>query len=176
MDLLIKSSQLEELKLLVNEDGLNYIKKLESIRDIRLDKLNKKKLRKLEKQNIQKQRRIDNREDAAKKFREKLVKNQTNSEKKFKAILKMAKIEYEFQKIYIFEESFRIVDFYLPKQNVVIEIDGEYHNDKDQQLDDRRRTRQLIQSGVRKVFRFKNKEIDNTEGCILRLKAIEKDF
>lgn len=53
------------------------------------------------------------------------IKNQTSIEKKIQSLLQQLNIEYESQKcIYNF-----IVDFYLPKYNIIIECDGDYwHN------------------------------------------------
>jgi very-short-patch-repair endonuclease len=75
--------------------------------------------------------------------RENLIKNQTNSEKIIKAKLKALKIEYEFQKIIYVDHYYYIVDFYLPKQHLILEIDGGYHNTFEQKDKDAGRTLDL---------------------------------
>jgi very-short-patch-repair endonuclease len=49
-----------------------------------------------------------------------------------------------------------IVDFYCPKEKLIIELDGAYHLDFAQQIYDLERTRQLESLGF-KVIRFENK-------------------
>lgn len=100
-------------------------------------------------------------QDIAKDFRDKLVVNQTESEKLTKAILKSMGLDYDFQKIIYYKngkkESFYIVDFYLPKYEVGIEIDGEYH--KYQKSADKKRTKMLKDLGLKAVLRFYNEDI-----------------
>lgn len=49
-----------------------------------------------------------------------------------------------------------IVDFYCPKEKLIIELDGAYHLDFAQQQYDLERTKQLESLGL-KVIRFENK-------------------
>ena len=49
-----------------------------------------------------------------------------------------------------------IVDFYCPKEKLIIELDGAYHLDFAQQIYDLERTKQLESLGF-KVIRFENK-------------------
>jgi very-short-patch-repair endonuclease len=68
----------------------------------------------------------------------------------------------------IFKTKFRrqhpvnnfIVDFYCHEYKLVIEVDGDYHNDEDQIKYDLDRTSDLINFGL-KVIRFTNHEIIN---------------
>ncbi|SNR75792.1 Very-short-patch-repair endonuclease [Lutibacter agarilyticus] len=53
-----------------------------------------------------------------------------------------------------------IVDFYIHKYNLVIEVDGEYHDKQEQIIKDKERTNFLEFNGL-KVIRFKNKEVEN---------------
>src|SRR5690554_2402338 len=66
---------------------------------------------------------------------------------------------------------FYIVDFYNHKLSLVIEIDGEYHNSKEQIEKDEQRTKNLNFQGL-KVIRFTNKEvfeeIEKVEHDVLR--------
>jgi very-short-patch-repair endonuclease len=98
----------------------------------------------------------------AKKFRADLVKNQTPSETKMKAILKFMGIKYEFQKIFYTETTFYIVDFYLPDRNIVIELDGGYHNTKEQKAKDKKRSKALM-GEIDGVYRLKNEAVENVE-------------
>ena len=52
-----------------------------------------------------------------------------------------------------------IVDFYIPKKKIVIEIDGLQHTDPDEQLKDQLRTDALQQWGIT-VLRYSNKDIN----------------
>ncbi len=51
-----------------------------------------------------------------------------------------------------------IVDFYCPSLKLVIEVDGDYHNDPSQQLKDTHRDSHLAHLGLR-VLRFHNTQI-----------------
>jgi very-short-patch-repair endonuclease len=99
--------------------------------------------------------------EVASRFRKDLIKNQTKSEGVFKAKLKSLKINYEFQKIIYDNDKFYIVDFYLPDSNIVVEIDGGYHNTKDQIYKDKLRSSRLSILGYKKIKRFTNEEAIN---------------
>jgi very-short-patch-repair endonuclease len=51
-----------------------------------------------------------------------------------------------------------IVDFYNHKNNLVVEVDGDYHDTEDQKLKDIERTKFLEFNGL-KVIRFKNDDV-----------------
>ena len=88
----------------------------------------------------------------------------TKAELKFKGVLDEIKVKYIFQKGFFGDRYHCIVDFYLPRPyKICIEIDGEYHSDKEQKIKDERKDRFLI--GVRgfHVLRLKNKEVLNGE-------------
>ncbi len=53
-----------------------------------------------------------------------------------------------------------IADFYCHELRLIIELDGEYHNDKAQKLKDKERT-DLLKSQNVSIIRFKNEEIEN---------------
>ncbi len=106
----------------------------------------------------------------ADKFRKELIENQTEAEKQFKKYLKLLRIRYEFQKIVYAGESFYIVDFYIPKSKIAVEIDGKYHQDRIE--DDKERTYQLILAGINGVVRFDNKEVYDEERCIVKIKNL----
>lgn len=51
-----------------------------------------------------------------------------------------------------------IVDFLCPDSKLIIEVDGAYHSEPNQQMNDEIRTRQLEEMGY-KVIRFTNEEV-----------------
>lgn len=90
----------------------------------------------------------------------KLKQNATESELKFMDRLNKHGIRYLFQKGFIKGDYYCIVDFYLPKPyGIVIEIDGEYHEDVKQIQRDKRKDQYLASRGF-KVIRIKNSEVD----------------
>lgn len=103
----------------------------------------------------------------AEKFRKDLVKNSTSAELIFKEALTKANIAFEFQKIvYIHSSSiiskFYIADFLLSSTNIIIEIDGGYHNSVEQQEKDLQRTKDLQNLGY-KVVRLTNEMVYNPD-------------
>lgn len=92
----------------------------------------------------------------SKKYRKELILKETFYEHVFRSYLKGVK--YERQKVIFTNEwEFFIVDFYIPKYKLVIEIDGKQH--KENKEYDKYRTEKLKSVGVRKVLRFTNKDI-----------------
>jgi len=107
--------------------------------------------------------------DVARAFKADLTKNQTNAEVKFKRYLEQLNIIYTFQRIVYHGNKFYIVDFYLPRENIVFEIDGDYHRSDEQCTKDDTRTKHLKIHGIKHVHRFKNKETDNPYTCKNRI-------
>lgn len=105
----------------------------------------------LNKNNLQLQKSIE-------KYRDKLIKSQTEAEKVMKAKLKAAFIPYRFQEPIVHEDKFFFVDFYLPELNLALEVDGEYHQDRLQKDKDEFRTHKLLEYGIRRVKRLTNKQ------------------
>jgi len=68
-----------------------------------------------------------------------LIKDATKSELQFKEILISNKIDFEFQWVIDAGTSYYIADFYLPKYNTIIEIDGYYHFTEEGKAKDKRR-------------------------------------
>lgn len=159
----ISEKELESLKKLVqnNKDTNSFLEKVVSN-----NKNKKSKKYKTPKKPVKNY----NKKERAESFRNDLIKKQTQSEKLFKAYLKSLKIPYFFQKIFYTQHSFRIVDFYLPTCNIVIEIDGKYHNDN--KVKDFVRTIQLEELGVLQVYRFTNDEVLNSEVTLNRIQGI----
>lgn len=128
-----------------------------------LETQEKNKLRKDERELRQKQRVKDAQAYKELKMEElqaNLKKNSTQAEKIFKAKLKAVGINYVFQHIIETNKSFYIVDFFIPKKGLVIEIDGDYHQEEGQKIKDKRRTIWLKKNGY-KVIRFTNSSAEN---------------
>ena len=85
--------------------------------------------------------------------------NATYAERLLKIFL-TGKIDFEFQKIIYTDNKkhFFIADFYFPSKNLIVELDGEYHDNIKQQDKDIWRT-QILKSLGYEVIRFKNKQI-----------------
>ena len=97
-------------------------------------------------------------ENTAEYYKHILEVNATYAERLLKAFL-TGKIDFEFQKIiYTDNKHFFIADFYIPSKNLIIELDGEYHDNIKQQDKDIWRT-QILKSLGYEVIRFKNKQI-----------------
>lgn len=109
------------------------------------------------------------RKERAKKYREEALNNLTSHEVYFRRYLK--NIYYTEQKNFFYGDwIFYRVDFYIPSLKLVIELDGRQH--KDNKKYDNKRTRTLKKLGVKKVLRFNNEEIFNTDKVEQLLKLI----
>ena len=96
---------------------------------------------------------------SAKEYRKQLIENATPSEIMYQKYLRKNRVKFEFQKvIYNKEGSFYIVDFYIPVFNLIVEIDGGYHQTSDQINKDRHRSFMLKTMGFN-VIRFTNEEV-----------------
>ncbi len=86
----------------------------------------------------------------------KLKKNVTIAELLFKDFLDKHNIYYKFQKGFLIPFH-RIVDFYLPKKKIIIEIDGEIHENL--KADDLNKDYSFLKDRGFKTIRIKNSEI-----------------
>jgi len=119
------------------------------------------KIKVKEKTNLKKaDKATTSKREVAEKFREDLIKKQTPSELKFKAVLKSLNLDYEFQRIFYTNKSFFIADFYIPSKNVIFEIDGGYHKDTKQKSKDAIRSKEL-KKFVKKVHRISNECVND---------------
>ena len=66
-----------------------------------------------------------------------------------------------------------IVDFYCPSEKLIIELDGEGHNDPGQSVYDAERDKKLTDLGY-KILRFENKLVFNDRPGVLHV--IESNF
>ena len=98
-------------------------------------------------------------ENTAEYYKHILEVNATYAERLLKAFL-TGKIDFEFQKIIYTDNKrhFFIADFYFPSKNLIVELDGEYHDNIKQRDKDIWRT-QILKSLGYEVIRFKNKQI-----------------
>ena len=86
----------------------------------------------------------------------KLRKNPTKFENIFKRRLTRLKYKFIFQKAFYNEWYFCIVDFYIPKYKVAIELDGIHHyNNFEQKKKDAGHEKYLKKKGIR-VIRLRN--------------------
>ena len=117
--------------------------------------------------------REESKEDTAERYKHILEVNATYAERLLKTFL-TGKIDFEFQKIIYTDNKkhFFIADFYIPSKNLIIELDGEYHDDAKQQNKDIWRTKVLKSLGYR-VIRFKNKQITESKNLFWVLNIIE---
>ena len=116
--------------------------------------------------------REESKENTAEHYKHILEVNATYAERLLKIFL-TGKIDFEFQKIiYTDNKHFFIADFYIPSKNLIIELDGEYHDSIKQQDKDIWRTKILNSLGY-KVIRFKNKQITESKDLSWILNIIE---
>lgn len=114
----------------------------------------------------------ESKENTAEYYKHILEVNATYAERLLKTFL-TGKIDFEFQKIiYTNNKHFFIADFYIPSKNLIIELDGEYHDNVKQQNKDIWRTQLLHSLGYR-VIRFKNKQITESKNLFWVLNIIE---
>ena len=94
--------------------------------------------------------------------------NQTLSEIKLWKHLNKNQLGYKFRRQHPISEF--IADFYCHQLKLVIEVDGEYHLDKEQIKLDTSRTNNLKQLGLT-VIRFTDDQVfDNIESVIITIK------
>ena len=108
-------------------------------------------------------------------FKNELIHKSTKSEIAFKDALQKHGIPYHFQKMFYNKDFSCIVDFYInaygKSKRIVVEIDGDYHNDIIQQQKDEYRTKWLQENRKCKVVRFTNNHVMlDVEYCIKILK------
>ena len=112
-------------------------------------------------------------ENTAEYYKHILEVNATYAERLLKTFL-AGKIDFEFQKIIYTDNKkhFFIADFYIPSKNLIVELDGEYHDDIKQQDKDIWRTK-ILQSFGYRIIRFKNKQITESNDLFWVLNIIE---
>jgi very-short-patch-repair endonuclease len=164
----IHIKQLRKLLKLLDSGEVNQVKTdlRNRIKNLEVDKNQNKKKPTPNKVKVDEDTEDFDLKETANKFRDKLIKHQTEAETKLKALLKCYNIKYEFQKIFYYSkekgQSFYIVDFYLPTNKMIIEVDGGYHNHSEQKKLDRARSKIIKNSyDIKDVIRISNSSILN---------------
>ena len=97
-------------------------------------------------------------------------KEPTDAEAALWELLRDKKLADKFRRQHLIDDF--IVDFVCLSKNLVIEVDGGYHNDPTQKEYDQQRTLYLNEKGF-KVIRFTNEEVlGNTEAVLTKIKDI----
>jgi very-short-patch-repair endonuclease len=109
----------------------------------------------------------------AEKIREDNISRRTEAELKVKEILDDLKVEYIEQYPIYTRNSFILIDFYLPKQKIAIEIDGTSHEGRRRCWQSYNKWREKIITGLSTgLIRFQNNEIltnaDNFREFVLK--------
>jgi len=91
-----------------------------------------------------------------KEYSREMRKNPTDAERAAWTVLSDENLGYKFRRQHIIGDY--IVDFVCLEKMLVIEIDGEYHNEWEQQINDEERTEWLHKRGFN-VIRFTNAEV-----------------
>ena len=115
--------------------------------------------------------KIHNRKDL-KELRKELRNNPTKAESFLWRALKKSQLEgRKFRRQQSIENY--IVDFYCPKEKLIVELDGKVHENAINNNYDFKRTERLEELGL-KVIRFSNEEV--FENLSLVLEAIKEEF
>ena len=104
-------------------------------------------------------------------YSKKLIASATSWELKIKRMLDILGVEYIFQHpIICNKKKLYILDFYFPKTNTALEIDGaQYHTTPEQKKKDNLRTRRLRKEGII-VRRLTNRQVTYyTDQCLHQL-------
>lgn len=94
----------------------------------------------------------------AKNYRKSLLAKRTLYEKIAEKALRDLGISYEPQKIFYYGSSFYIVDLYIKKYKLIIEIDGRHHEDEETIVKDAQRAANLRTLGIRNLLRINNRD------------------
>ena len=107
-----------------------------------------------------------------KEFRKELRNNPTKAEVRLWKALRKSQVEQrKFRRQHSIENY--IVDFYCPSEKLIIEVDGEVHENFVNKEYDNIRTKRLNELGCR-VIRFTNQDIN--KNLELVLEAIKQEF
>ena len=131
----------------------------------------RKRLDKITRPAIEKENKIkhDKAIIAAEKYAKRLIENKTPSEERLITEFTARGVDFKFQSIIIQEDTFYIPDFLIDK--LIIEVDGGYHNTREQNIKDRARTHYLNQWGY-DVIRFTNDQVfDNSYKVVTEILA-----
>ena len=88
-------------------------------------------------------------------------------EERMRDFLDRRNVEYEFQKVfYIYADDgwilrYYIADFYIPEANLIIEVDGKFHDNQKQH--DKNRTKTIQEQYPVEVYRWRWKDFDDDD-------------
>ncbi|MHB8871666.1 MAG: endonuclease domain-containing protein [Candidatus Doudnabacteria bacterium] len=116
---------------------------------------------------------IEKRTEYSEKFKIELRENATKAELLFKSNLDLYEIEYVFQKEIITRKSFIVADFYIPELNLMVELDGGYHYNKEQREKDRVKDIEYRSRGF-KVLRMQNERVSTFDFLELKESVVNK--
>lgn len=103
-----------------------------------------------------------------KEFAKSNRKNPTDAERALWNMIKCCRLGQDFKRQQVI--GCFIADFVCLTSNLIVELDGSYHNLPEQQVSDEERTRWLENQGF-KVIRFANEEvIGNTDNVLQKIK------
>jgi very-short-patch-repair endonuclease len=88
-----------------------------------------------------------------------LDKNSTPAENRMKNLLKKKQFKFEKNKVFMNGDYFYFADFYLPELDLVIEIDGKYHETEKQMKVDYYKDRYYTETKKLKLLRITNKKL-----------------
>lgn len=109
-------------------------------------------------------------------IKDRLVERATPAELKFKELLDRSGVNYVFQKIIKRPNGKHfVVDFYIVEKNMVIEIDGPYHDWPEMQFNDLDRNQILRELGF-KVKRLTNDQVERIYSQRMNTVCSTKDF
>lgn len=166
----------KKLRALMKEDNIDFLKaKLATILK-KLDKASEREGNKRVAKNKNPLKVFNHSkklQDVAKGIRRDLIKNITPSEKIIKSFLSNNRINHDFQKIIYTKSSFYVGDFYIPDKNIIIEVDGGYHEDTIQRVKDKQRTSELLKLGINKIVRIENKDVYKHAALLKLLKSVK---
>lgn len=98
--------------------------------------------------------------DIAEYNRNRLIREATKEEKLFCEFLSNHKVDYRFQYPYYIKDHFYIMDFYIPRLRLDIELDGYYHFTKKGKKHDKNRDNEIKDQGM-KILRIINGKFKN---------------
>lgn len=151
-----------EYKKLVDERD-----KMLKIRESKINSLTRKRERQIKNNEDERDSLMDKYPHISKVSAGKAIKRrlrQVNIKNKYELMfmkyLDSLDIEYEYQKIFFTDDMYYIVDFYVPKNNVVFECDGKLH-EKREFYDEKRTDSLKTYCKIKEVYRFWNTQIEN---------------
>lgn len=150
-----------ERKELVEKWLVENKKLVEKRKSTSREKNKKENSRKLKE--IEKKKKRSTKEKAV-IFQKQNKKKQTRSERKMAGYLNKNKFNFEPQKIFFYGEErqyFYLSDFYLPDQQIVIEVDGKYHNAPEQQKRDWYKDQHYTKRLKLKLLRITNDKLSS---------------